>query len=138
MKTGKYILAFVIGFAFAIKAQEPLTIKVRKEQRLAKAYFDNTELKLSAIDKFGNVSANRITSFKFWIKGNRNPINGFDNNLGPEISKELNKLKKSTKIYFTDIYVLDDEGHPLKLPDLYEIWFPNCVNCDVVKKKKRH
>ncbi len=136
------ILIFIVVFFLSCCgssafAQDPISIKVRKEQNLVKAYFDNTELRLSAVDKFGNPKANKILSFKLWLKGNDKPFNGFDNDLSKEMINELNRVKKATKIFFTEIKVEDDEGHVVKLPDLIEVWFPQCTNCEVVKKKRK-
>ena len=127
-----------LSFVGHAQDEQPVSIKVRKEQKLSKAYFDNTEMRLSAIDKYGNPRSNKIASFKLWIKGEKKPLLGYDNDMGTEITRELNKLKKATKIYFTEITIEDDDGHLMKLPDLYEVWFPNCVNCEVIKKKKRN
>ncbi len=41
----------------------------------------------------------------------------------------LNKLKKTAKIFFTDIMVNDHNDHLLKLPYEIDVWFPNCKNC---------
>ena len=46
------------------------------------------------------------------------------------MTKELNKLKKAAKIFFTEIQVKDENDHLQKLPDVIDIWFPNCKNCD--------
>ncbi|MCE3229133.1 MAG: hypothetical protein K0S32_3684 [Bacteroidetes bacterium] len=128
----KHFTIFVfLLFSLSVFSQEPQTIKVKKEQNLVKAYFDNVELRLTAIDRFGNMAENKIKSYKLWIKGKDvKSFNGFDNSLTSEMIKELNKQKKAAKIYFTEINVEDDNGHLLKLPDVYEVWFPNCKNCD--------
>jgi hypothetical protein len=132
-------ILFLIAFSYYvnnIKAQEePQTIKVKKEQSLAKAVFDNTELKLMVIDRFGNPKENKIVSYKLWIKEkNAKGINGFDNKLSQQMISELNKQKKAAKIFFTEINVQDDNGHLVKLPDVIETWFPNCKNCAVRKR----
>lgn len=126
------IACFLFLFVVSVSAQEPpQTIKVKKEQNLVKAYFDNTDLRLTAVDRFGNMQENKIKSYKLWIKGKEvKGFNGFDNALSSDMVKELNKLKKATKIYFTEINVEDENGHLQKLPDIYETWFPNCKNCD--------
>jgi hypothetical protein len=124
--------------AFYAQDDEPQTIKVRKEQELSKAYFDNTEMKLTVIDRFGNTRENKIISYKLWIKEPKHTRHfvGLDNNMSVEMINELNKQKKSTKIFFTEIKAKDDEGHLVDLPDVIEYWFPNCKNCEPVKKKK--
>jgi hypothetical protein len=130
-------LIFLSGNNSLSAQDDPVSIKVRKEQNLVKAYFDNTELKLMAVDRFGNPKENKMLSYKFWIKGEKGSIQGYSNSLNPNMTAELKKLKKATKIYFTEISVEDDQGHAVKLPDLYEVWFPQCTNCDGVGKKRR-
>ena len=128
-------IAFLFFCVSNLLGQEPQTIKVKKEQNLVKAYFDNTELKLMAIDRFGNPKENKITGYKLWIKErDGKPLSGFDNKLNAGMVNELNKQKKATKIFFTEISVEDDNGHIIKLPDVIEVWFPNCKNCDLKKR----
>ena len=136
-KISLILICFLCFSGIQLYSQEPISIKVRKEQNLVKAYFDNTELRLSAVDKYGNPKGNKIISFKLWVKGNNRSFSGFGNSLNSEMTEELNRQKKAVKIFFTEILVEDDEGHAVKLPDLIEIWFPQCTNCDVVKKKRR-
>lgn len=134
-----FTLLFVLSLNVVLFAQddEPKTIKVKRESNLVKAYFDNTELKLLPIDRFGNPRENKIKSFKLYVKGKKvKTFSGYDNNLSSEMVGELNGQKKATKIYFTEIMVEDDDGHLVKLPDIYEVWFPTCKNCDVNKKGK--
>ncbi len=126
---------FLISFLFiciASKAQEPAVIKVKKESDLVKVVFDNVDLKLMAVDRFGNPRQNQVVSYKLWIKGKGDAkmFPGSNNSLSPEMIKELNKQKKATKIFFTDINVKDDDEHALKLPDVIDTWFPDCKNCD--------
>ena len=90
------------------------------------------------IDRFGNPKENKIVSYKLWIKEkNTESLNGFNNKLTSPMINELNKQKKATKIFFTDINVEDDEGHLVKLPDVIEVWFPNCKNCNTGLKTKK-
>ncbi|MEO6303168.1 MAG: hypothetical protein ABIP51_08345 [Bacteroidia bacterium] len=129
----KLIMIFSFTFLYiAGSAQQPNVIKVKKESNLVKVEFDNTELRLTAFDRFGNPKENQITSYKLWIKGKgeTKAYSGFNNSLSPEMIKELNKLKKATKIFFTDINVKEDDEHQVKLPDVIDTWFPNCKNCD--------
>ena len=133
LSLAKLFIVFCFLFAYSVgKAQEPGVIKVKKESNLVKVVFDNTELKLMAVDRFGNPRENQITSYKLWIKGKGDAkmYPGFNNSLSAEMAKELNKLKKATKIFFTEINVKDDDEHQIKLPDVIETWFPNCKNCD--------
>lgn len=130
------LLAFSAG-CFA-QDEQPTTIKVRKESNLVKAYFDNVELKLMAVDRFGNPKENKIVSYKLYIKGkNVSNFSGFDNELSGEMISELNKQKKAVKIFFTGIQVKDDDGHLMQLPDIIEVWFPDCKNCGNKAKKSR-
>jgi len=114
-----------------VQAQEPKTIKVKKESNLVKAVFDNTEFKLIVVDRFGNPKDNRIASFKLYVKTKKDTkeFQGFSNSLSPEMIKYLNKLKKSAKLFFTEINVEEDDTHLIKLPDTIDQWFPNCENC---------
>jgi len=129
-----FTLCFYTGF-FSAQGDEPTTIKVRKEQDLKKAFFDNIEMKLTVIDRFGNPKENKIVSYKLWIKSkNVKEIYGHDNKLSNEMIKELNKQKRATKIFFTEINAQDDAGHLIKLPDVIEVWFPDCKNCGPKKR----
>jgi len=135
MKRSLTHLLFIFCFLLAgntYKAQEPNVIKIKKESNLVKAVFDNVDLKLMAVDRFGNPRDNQITSYKLWIKGKGDAkgYQGFSNNLTPEMIKELNKLKRAAKIFFTEIQVKDENDHLQKLPDVIDTWFPNCKNCD--------
>ncbi len=141
VKNPSYLKAFLFLIFFSnyiIGQDEPQTIKVKKEQNLSKVYFDNTELKLIVIDRFGNPRENKVLSYKLWIKESRpKGINGFGNNLSSDMISELNKQKKAVKIFFTEINVEDDNGHLLKLPDVIDTWFPNCKNCEPNRNKGR-
>lgn len=117
-------------------SQEPAKIKVKKDQKLVKIYFDNTDYKLIPIDRYGNPQENKVKSFKLWIKGKDQPFEGFNNSFTSEMIQTLGKLKKATKIFITEIQVEDDGGHLIKLPDVYEVWFPDCKNCDNKGRKK--
>jgi hypothetical protein len=119
------------------RAQEPQTIKVKKEQNLVKVFFDNSDLRLTPIDRFGNPRDNKIKSFKLWIKSKEvKCYTSFDNALTSEMITELNKQKKAVKIFFTDINVEDDSSHLIQLPDVIETWFPNCKNCGETQRMK--
>ena len=128
------LLFFLVGHCSM--AQEPQTIRVRRESDLSKAVFDNTELKLIVVDRFGNPRENRIASYKLYVKGKRDTkeFQGYGNNLSPEMINYLNKLGNASKIFFTEISAKDDNEHLVKLPDVIEVWFPDCANC---KKKTR-
>ncbi|MDX2174217.1 MAG: hypothetical protein SFY56_14035 [Bacteroidota bacterium] len=125
-----FILALALQTEI-VQAQEPKTIKVKKESNLVKAVFDNTEFKLIVVDRFGNPKDNRIASFKLYVKTKKDTkeFQGFSNSLSPEMIKYLNKLKKSAKLFFTEINVEEDDTHLIKLPDAIDQWFPNCENC---------
>jgi len=135
MKVSLPGLIFFLSFLFAfnvLNAQQPNVIKIKKESDLVKVVFDNVDLRLMPVDRFGNPRQNQVVSYKLWIKGKGEAkmFPGYSNSLSPEMIKELNKLKKATKIFFTDINVKDDDEHALKLPDVIDTWFPDCKNCD--------
>lgn len=118
-------------------AQEPQTIRIKKESNLVKAVFDNTESKLFVVDRFGNPQENKILSYKLYVKGKRETkeFRGYNNRLTGEMVKYLDKQSSATKIFFTEISAEDNDGHLVKLPDTIDTWFPDCENCE--KKKRR-
>jgi hypothetical protein len=118
---------------------EPKTIKVKKESNLAKVVFDNTDLRLMVVDRFGNPKENKIVSYKLWIKSKAatRELEGYTNRLTPDMVTALRKEKKATKIFFTELTVQDDDGHLVKLPDVIDTWFPDCVNCEGNKPRRR-
>jgi hypothetical protein len=118
-------------------AQDPIPIKVRKEENLVKAEFDNVDMKLVVIDRYGNPRQNKIVSYKLWVKEKHaKGFPGFSNSLSKEMIDELKARRKATKIFFTGITAEDDEGHIVQLPDVIEVWFPECKNCEPVRKRK--
>ncbi len=123
----------------SVIAQEPQTIRIKKESNLAKAVLDNTQHKLIVVDRFGNPKENRIVSYKLYVKTNRETkeFQGFSNSLTPEMVSFLNKQKDASKIFFTEISAKEDDAHLVKLPDVIERWFPDCNNCEPVKKRRR-
>jgi hypothetical protein len=136
----KFFLAIALVLArISLFAQheEPATIRVKKESNLAKAILDNSELRLMVIDRFGNPKDNEIIGYKLYVKTKRETkeFPGFSNRLTPEIVNYLNKQKSAVKIFFTGITAKDDNGHVVKLPDVIDTWFPDCLNCD--KKIRR-
>lgn len=131
----KLLLIFSL-FTLSVSAQEPVgTIKIKREQNLVKAVFDNVEYKLMAIDRFGNPQENTFASYTLWIKEKKSTKKfvGYSSTLTPEMLKELKSLKRATKIFFTNIKVNGDDEHLVDLPDVIDTWFPDCTNC--VKKK---
>ena len=133
----KYLFLTFFLMSFFSKAQdEPKTIKFKRESNLVKAVFDNTELRLLVIDRFGNPKENKIVSYKLWIKGKGDPIefDGYNNSLNAEMIKSLKKQSKAVKIFFTEINAQEDDGHLIKLPDVIEVWFPDCKNCEKGEK----
>ena len=132
------LLFFLFGFAIAIQAQQPETIRVRKESNLVKAYFDVTELKLLPIDRFGNPQDNKIMGFKLYVKNKRETkeFESYSNALTPDMLTYLNALKEAAKIFFTNIMVQEDETRLIQLPDVIEVWFPSCLNNQKPKKHK--
>lgn len=131
-----FFLFSACAVPFSGFSQEPQTIKFKKESNLVKAVFDVTESKLFVIDRFGNPRENKIASYKLYVKAKRETkeFNGYGNTLNPEMIKYLNKQNNATKIFFTEISVVEDDGHLTKLPDVIDTWFPDCTNCE---RKKR-
>lgn len=128
----------VAGFTSSAQSQEPRTIRVKRESQLVKAQFDNTELRLFAVDRFGNMRDNRIVGYTLYVKGKKGTeaFRGFSNDLTGEMVTYLNKQKVAVKIFFTEITVLDDQEHPQRLPDVIEVWFPQCGNCSAVSGQR--
>lgn len=135
------ILVVVMIFvrpALVVAQDEPKTIKIKRESSLVKAVFDNTELRLVIVDRFGNPRENKILSYQLWVKGKRETKNfpGHSNSLDHDMLDFLKKQGKATKIFFTEVKAEDDDGHIVKLPDVIETWFPDCMNCDKNKKRR--
>ena len=132
------IFLLFVGFLPKCHAQEPQKIKVRKESNLVKAVFDNTELKLMVVDRFGNPTENRIVKYKLYVKSKNETkeFSGYTNALSNDMVNYLHKLKKASKIFFTEITAEEDNAHLVKLPDIIENWFPECNNCEPSKKRR--
>lgn len=144
MKLFLFKCCFIIAFStcslfLTAQEDEPGTIRIKKESNLSKAVFDNTELRLMVIDRFGNPRDNKVVSYRLWIKSKSatREIEGYSNNLSSEMINSLKKQTKATKIFFTEITVQDDNGHLVKLPDVIETWFPDCTNCETGRSKRR-
>lgn len=122
-----------------VAQQDPRTFKVKKESNLAKAVFDNVDLRLMVIDVYGNPKDNNIVSYKLYVKNKRETkvFDGFNNQLTGEMVTYLNKQTKAVKIFFTNVTVKDDNAHLINLPDVIDVWFPSCVNCKPDNRKKR-
>jgi len=125
-------LAFLTFCPFQNLAQEPATIKVKRESNLVKAVFDNTEYRLMAVDRFGNPKENKITFYKLFVKTGKETaeFTGYGNGLTADMLNYLKKQKKASKLFFTEITVKDENDHLVKLPDVIEPWFPDCKNCE--------
>jgi hypothetical protein len=132
------IFLFFALLAQPVVAQETETIRVRRESNLAKAVFDNTEMRLLVVDRFGNPRENKIAGYKFFVKTRRETreFEGYGNNLSPEMINYLNRQTRASKIFFTEISAKDDNDHLVKLPDVIETWFPDCANCEKGSRKK--
>lgn len=131
-KRNLLVLFFVLSIGTcSVWAQEPITIKVKKESNLSKAVFDNVDLRLMVIDRFGNPRENKIASYQLYVKGKRETVSfeGYGNQLTGEMLNYLKKQKAAVKLFFTGVNAVDDEGHPVKLPDVIDNWFPECSNC---------
>lgn len=125
--------------SIGIAAQEPATIRIKKESDLQKAVFDNTEYRLFAVDRFGNPQENEILQYVLTVKTARDARNfqGYGNKLSPDMVKYLRQQKTAAKIFFTSISAKDDNGHAVKLPDIIDTWFPDCRNCGETGKHRR-
>jgi len=132
-----FFLFFCFAYSLTTTAQEPKTIKIKKESNLSKAVLDNTENKLVVMDRFGNPRENRIVSYKLYVKSKKETkeFQGYSNNLTPEMVNYLNKLSSASKIFFTEINAMDENEHLVKLPDVIETWFPDCKNCEPSNNK---
>lgn len=107
--------------------EAPRTIRIKKESDLVKAQFDNTELRLFVIDRFGNPRDNEIVSYTLWVKGKKKgaqPFKGSSNALSPEMIRFLTKQKEAAKIFFTGIIAVDENERQVQLPDVIDVWFP--------------
>jgi hypothetical protein len=139
LRLSSLLVFFMVCSSARLLAQddEPKTIRVRKESNLAKAQFDNTEMRLFVIDRFGNPRDNEILAYTLHVKTKRGvqAFKGGSNALTGEMISYLKKQKEASKIFFTDITALDEFEHPVKLPDVIEVWFPDCKNCDPAKRK---
>lgn len=122
---------FLLGTASVGYSQETPTIKVKKESNLKKAVFENTERKLIILDRFGNPRDNKVVAYKLYVKNKKSTkeFSGYSNTLTPEMVSYLNKQKNASKIFFTEIMVMDDNEHLVQMPDVIETWFPDCTNC---------
>ncbi|MES2681025.1 MAG: hypothetical protein V4635_14120 [Bacteroidota bacterium] len=138
MRRAVFTILFFACVGAGYSQDEPQTIRVKKESNLVKAVFDNTELRLMAIDRFGNPKDNKIVSFKMWIKGKSETreFDGHNNSLNAEMINTLKKQSRAVKIFFTEITVQEDDGHLVKLPDVIDTWFPDCANCEKGNKRR--
>jgi hypothetical protein len=116
---------------------EPATIKFKKESRLSKAIFDNTVPQLLVIDRYGNPTEAQLVSYRLYVKtkSETREFLGYTNKLTGDMINYLNRQRSATKIFFTELSAKDESGHLVKLPDVIDVWFPQCENCD--KKKRR-
>ena len=82
-------------------AQEPQTIKFKKESLLSKAVFDNTDPRLFVIDRYGNPRENRILSYSLHVKTKKETVKfeGFSNTLNGEMLNFLNKQTSACKLF---------------------------------------
>ncbi len=113
-----------------IRAQDTPTdvIHVKKVDQLVKAVFDITEMRLIAVDRFGNPKENAVRSFMLYykIKNKTFQFSSPSNNLTVEMQEKLKALKSAQKVFFTTIKAEDDQGHIVNLPDVIEVVFPDC------------
>jgi hypothetical protein len=137
----KHLFAALVFLSFTSHAQdgEPATIRVRKESNLAKIVLDNSAHRLFVVDRFGNPRDNEILGYMLTVKAKRETRNfqGYSNALTGEMINYLNRQKSSVKIFFTRITAKDERGHPVKLPDMIDVWFPDCGNCGEKRGRSR-
>ncbi len=140
MRIVVYSFMFSCFLSLSLLAQQNIpTIKVQKTSDLVKAEFDNINLKLIAVDRFGNPKESSIVSFVLWIKETPDkPFQSKTYALTTDMLTALNSCKKSTKIFFTNIVAQEEDGHQVKLPDAIDVWFPDCKNCSPKKAQKIH
>lgn len=140
IKEAGIIVFLLFAFSFTdVAAQDPKTIRVKKESTLSKAVFDNVDLRLMVIDVYGNPKENKVVSYKLFVKNKKETreFSGFSNSLTADMINYLNKQRKAAKIFFTDVSAIDDHGHLVKLPDVIDTWFPDCKNCEPGNKRRR-
>src|SRR5688572_9014344 len=112
-----HLVVLVLVFnALQVSAQyddEPKTIKLKKESNLSKAQFDNTQMRLFCVDRFGNARDNQILAFTLHVKTKKGvrSFRGGSNDLTGEMTSYLDKLKDAAKIFFTDITALNEGDH---------------------------
>lgn len=131
MKTVFAIICLLAANLIAAQENnEVKSIKVKKEQLLVKAAFDESEFKVIAFDRYGNPHEKAIKSFSIEYndgKGNYEAKvvgNTFPDNTIRFLTK---KRAEATKICLTKIKAEDKDGHPEDLPDLCGIViFPDC------------
>ena len=119
------IIIILLSSALQAQDEEPRTIRVKKETDLSKAQFDNTQMRLFVIDRFGNVRNNQIVSYTLWVKGKKKatPFRGTGSLLTPEMVRFLEKQKEAVKIFFTQV-IANDGDRQVPLPDVIDVWFP--------------
>ena len=136
----RLLLSLFIFSSSVITAQtgDTPTIKVRKQQLLKKAEYDETQYKVIAVDRYGNPKEESIASFELHIKIKGKIYLYFspNNKLTPEMIKKLKELKTATKVWFTKVKGTEPDGHLVDLPDFDYMIFPKCSNCGNPTKKK--
>lgn len=133
-----YFLLILFFASQTIFAQEtPGVIKVRKQQLLKKAEYDETQYKVIGVDRYGNPKEESISSFElhFQVKGKNYRYFSPTNKLTPEMIAKLKEFKTATKVWFTGIKGSED-GHLVDLPDFDYMIFPKCGNCGKPGKRK--
>ena len=132
-----FLLSFLFLFGSFSAQEPPNIIKIRKQQLLKKAQYDETDYKVIAVDRYGNPKTESVVGFElhFKEKGKERSFISSSNLLTPEMIAKLKELKKATQVWFTKIKGDEGEGHLVDLPNFDYMIFPKCINCPGPKKK---
>ncbi len=115
-------IVYLLLISFNFSAQETTnrgTIKVEKKGNIKAVVFDNVNLRLVAIDTYGNMNDTAVLAFriKTTVKGVAydEPTEG--SSLSKEMRYRLSRVDGATLIYFSEIKVKDKYGNLINWPD---------------------
>lgn len=118
----RILIIFLLILPFCISAQETTkhgTIKVEKKGNIKAVVFDNVNLRLVAIDSYGNMNDTAVIAFriKTTVKGVAydEPTEGAS--LSKEMKYHLSRIDGATLLYFSEIKVKDKYGNLINWPD---------------------
>lgn len=118
----RILTIFLLLLPFIISAQEITnrgTIKVEKKGNIKAVVFDNVNLRLVAIDTYGNMNDTAVIAFR--IKTTIKGVAYDEPTEGASLSKEmrylLSRVDGATLIYFSEIKVKDKYGNLINWPD---------------------